>query len=73
MMTLDKALKGQQIQIQKISDSKLRDQIIRFGIYEGAKVLCAQRLGAGPVVIRNRMQEIAIGRGLAEKIFIEIV
>jgi Fe2+ transport system protein FeoA len=72
-MTLDKIKKGQRIQIQKVADPKLRDQIIRMGIYEGAKVICAERLGKGPIVIKNRMQEIAIGRGIAEKISIEVI
>lgn len=72
-MTLDKVKKGQKIHIQKINDSRLRDQIIRLGIYEGAKVTCAERIGRGPVVIKNRMQEIAIGQGLAEKILIELI
>lgn len=72
-MTLDKVQKGQQMQIQKITDSGLRDQIIRLGIYEGAKVICAEKIGGGPVVIKNRMQEIAIGDGLAKKINIEII
>ncbi len=72
-MTLDKAQKGQKIHIQKIADQKLRDQIIRLGIYEGAKVTCAGKIGGGPIVIKNRLQEIAIGQGLAEKIFIELI
>jgi len=72
-MTLDKVQKGQRMHIQRITDSKLRDQIIRLGIYEGARVTCAEKIGGGPVVIKNRMQEIAIGHGLAEKIFIELI
>lgn len=72
-MTLDQVKKGQSLQIQKIADVNLRDQIIRLGIYEGAKVLCAERIGHGPVILKNRMQQIAIGDKLAQKISIQII
>ncbi|MBB6214044.1 ferrous iron transport protein A [Anaerosolibacter carboniphilus] len=70
-MTLDLATKGQQIEVVTIPDATIRAQAIRLGIYEGAKLICSEKLPAGPVILQNRMQEIAIGRNLAKKIAIK--
>lgn len=72
-MTLDLANKGQKIEIINIPDSNIRVQAIRLGIAEGSKLLCFEKLPAGPVILQNRMQEIAIGRNLAKKITIKLV
>jgi ferrous iron transport protein A len=72
-MTLDKINRGQKIEIVSIPDKNIRDQAIRFGIYEGARVSCFEKLPAGPIVILNRKQEIAVGRKLAEKIQVKLV
>ena len=72
-MTLDKALRGQKMEIVSIPDKKIKDQAIRLGIYEGARVTCFEKLPAGPVVLLNRKQEIAIGRRLAQKIQVKIL
>ncbi|SKC39144.1 FeoA family protein [Maledivibacter halophilus] len=70
-MTLDLANKGEKIEIINIPDSNIRIQAIRLGIYEGSKLLCSEKLPAGPVILQNRMQEIAIGRNLAKTIEIK--
>ena len=67
-MTLDRVKKGQQIRIISIPDEIFRVQAIRFGISEGAVVVCQEKVPAGPVVVRKNNQEIAIGRNLASKI-----
>lgn len=72
-MTLDKVTRGQKMEIVSIPDKKIRDQAIRMGVYEGARVTCFEKLPAGPVVLLNRKQEIAIGRRLAQKIRIKLV
>lgn len=72
MMTLDQAEKGQRIEIVKIPDEKIRVQAIRLGIFEGSKLLCSEKLPGGPVILQNRMQEIAIGRNLAREIEIKL-
>lgn len=71
MITLDKVKKGQKVQICRIADEMVRAQAIRFGVCEGAVVICAEKLPAGPVVIRKGHQEMAIGRGLAKKIAVK--
>lgn len=72
-MTLDLAVKGQKIEVVHIPDSSIRAQAIRLGIFEGARLVCYEKLPAGPVILQNRMQEIAIGRNLAKKITIKTV
>lgn len=69
-MTLDSAMRGQKIEILQIPDSTIRAQAIRLGIYEGARLICSEKLPAGPIILQNRMQEIAIGRNLAKQITI---
>ncbi len=70
-MTLDKAKKGIKVKIVGIGSKDIRSQAIRLGIYEGAVFTCSEKLPGGPVIIQSRLQEIAIGKGLAEKIQVE--
>ncbi|MEA4849032.1 MAG: ferrous iron transport protein A [Clostridiaceae bacterium] len=70
-MTLDKVKRGNKIRIVRINNKDLKTQAIRIGIYEGADFLCSERLAGGPVILQNRMQEVAIGKRLAESIEVE--
>ncbi len=70
-MTLDKVKRGNKIRIKKIDNRDLKTQAIRIGIYEGAIFLCSEKLPGGPIILQNRMQEVAVGRGLAEDIEVE--
>ncbi len=72
-MTLDMVRRGDKIRILKIEDPQVRFQAIRFGIGEGADVRCAEKLPAGPIVLRRGRQEIAVGRGIAHSISVEAV
>jgi ferrous iron transport protein A len=70
-MTLDKVKRGNKVRIKKIDNKDMKTQAIRIGIYEGAVFLCSEKLPGGPIILQNRMQEVAIGRGLAEDIEVE--
>ncbi len=70
-MTLDKVNRGNKVRIKKIENRDLKTQAIRIGIYEGAVFLCSEKLPGGPIILQNRMQEVAIGKGLAEDIEVE--
>lgn len=70
-MTLDKAKKGSKVKIITINNKDIRSQAIRMGLYEGAVFMCSEKLSGGPVILQNKLQEIAIGRGLALDIVIE--
>lgn len=71
MNTLAQVKQGQIVEICKIPDEQIRAQAIRFGVCEGTVVRCAEKLPAGPIVICKGCQELAIGRGLAEKITVK--
>ncbi len=72
-MKLDKCKRGQTVRVRCIENTDVRAQAIRFGIGEGEVINCAQIVPAGPVVVRKNHQEIAIGRGLARQIEVELV
>lgn len=72
-MKLHEAKKGQNIRITGIADDMVRAQAIRFGISEGETLTCIEVVPSGPVVVSKNMQEIALGRGLAEAIEVDLV
>lgn len=72
-MTLDKLKAGQQCRILALPGRGIRAQAIRFGITEGQMITCTNVIPGGPVIITKNRQEIAIGRGLAQKIRVEPV
>ena len=72
-MTLDKVSRGDRVEIVHINDSAIRAQAIRLGISEGSRMICSEKLPAGPIILQNREQEVAIGRKLAQQIKIERV
>lgn len=72
-MTLDQVKCGQSLFIINIPNDDVRAQAIRFGIAEGSRVECAEKLPAGPIVIAKGKQEIAIGRRLAESIKVKLI
>lgn len=71
-MTLDQVKRGQKIIIDNIPNNAIKIQAIRLGIYEGARVNCSGKIPFGPIILSNRMQEIAIGRNLARSISIKL-
>jgi Fe2+ transport system protein FeoA len=71
-MTLDFINKGQKFHIIEIKDEDIRIQAIRLGIVEGTSLVCAEKIPGGPIIIRGRTQEIAVGRELAKEIEIKL-
>lgn len=70
-MTLDKVKRGQMCRIVSIPDANVRAQAIRFGIAEGEVIACDEIIPAGPIILRKRHQQIALGRKLACSIIVE--
>jgi len=70
-MTLFKAEKGKKIRILHIHDKNLKIQAIRLGLYEGAVFTLSEKLPGGPVILNSRLQEIAVGKKIAENIIVE--
>jgi Fe2+ transport system protein FeoA len=71
-MTLDRVRRGQTFTITNIPDALIRAQAIRFGIAEGETVFCEEVVPAGPIIISKNNQEIALGRGLASQITVDL-
>lgn len=67
-MTLDQAPRGRYVTIKAILDGRIRRWLLRFGLVPGCRLLVLENLPGGPVVIRYRRQEIALGKPLAEQI-----
>ncbi|NLP47152.1 MAG: ferrous iron transport protein A [Epulopiscium sp.] len=72
-MTLSNVQPGEMIEIISIPDEKIRVQAIRLGIYEGAHLQCADKISNGPVILRRKTQEMAIGYGLSKQIKIKVI
>lgn len=62
--------KGQTVGIVRIADEKIRTQFIRFGIGEGSRVKCLEKIPFGPMMLCHNRQEIAVGREVARSIFV---
>lgn len=71
-MTLADVKRGDEFQITAIPEENIRTQALRFGISEGAEVSCAEKVPGGPVIVARNLQEIAVGRNLAEQITVEV-
>lgn len=67
-LTLDQIQRGASVEIVALPPGQMRAQALRFGIGEGTRVECTEHIPAGPVVVRKRHQEIAIGHSLAQSI-----
>lgn len=65
--------KGARFIVKQIDDKEMRTQLLRFGLAEGSKAVCFERLPLGPIVIKHRRQEVAIGEELTRKIWVEVI
>ncbi len=71
-MNLDTAPKKQLLEVVSISQEKLSEDAMRFGIEAGECVQIVNKLPGGPIVIQKNQQQIAIGRELARVIEVKI-
>ncbi|MDI6602348.1 MAG: FeoA family protein [Thermoanaerobacteraceae bacterium] len=70
-MTLADVKAGQTLEIVDIKDTDVKIKTMRLGIGEGSSIKCIEKISNGPVVIKSRMQELAIGKKLAERIVVK--
>jgi Fe2+ transport system protein FeoA len=73
LVSLRAVKKGARFIVKKINDKEIRTQLLRFGLAEGSEAICFERLPFGPVVIKHRRQEVAIGEELTRKIWVEVI
>lgn len=71
VILLNHVKKGKRFKVVRIDDKDTRTQLLRFGLGEGSTGICFERLPFGPIVIKHQRQEVAIGRELANKIWVE--
>lgn len=64
---------GDLVEIAHIADDSARAQALRFGMGAGAAVTCTSTIAGGPIMLRSGRQEIAVGRGLANRISVRTV
>ncbi len=73
VISLRAVKKGARFIVRQIEDKEMRTQLLRFGLAEGSEAVCFERLPLGPVVIKHRRQEVAIGEELTKKIWVEVI
>ncbi len=64
---------GQWLKIHSLPRGHVYAQFIRFGIHEGERVRCIERLPGGTIVLQKNRQQIAIGHSLAKQIFVLVI
>ena len=67
-MTLDRIRRGERFRVTSMPDGVIRAQAIRLGISEGEILTCEDIIPAGPIIIRKKRQQIALGRNLCKRI-----
>lgn len=71
--TLDKVERGQKFIIDHLPDNEYKLQLIRFGIAEGEKVTCLDKILGGTIILKKNRLEIALGNELAKKIIVTMI
>jgi Fe2+ transport system protein FeoA len=67
--TLAEARSGEVIAIAGCLDTPTKCMLMRFGLAVGEVIKCIAKIG--PVIVGKDRQTIAIGKNLAEKIFVQ--
>jgi len=71
-MTLSRTDQGKEVTLKHISGGRgVRSRLYSMGLTPGVTLTVLNQGGAGPVMISLRDSRLAIGRGMAEKIFVE--
>ena len=71
-MDLLDAPKKSLLEVTSITDSKLTNDAMRFGIEVGENIQVINKLPGGPIIIQKNQQQIAIGRELAKAIEVKV-
>ncbi len=72
-ITLDKVEKGQQVLLKEMKLGSMQMQrLICLGFTPGAIIEITQNYGKGPLMLIIRSTCLALGRGVAKKIWVEI-
>ncbi len=72
-MNLEEAPNKTTLKILSISEEKLSNDALRFGIEAGECIQIINKFPGGPIVIQKNQQQIAIGRELARVIEVQTI
>ncbi|MHA1617449.1 MAG: FeoA family protein [Candidatus Njordarchaeales archaeon] len=50
-----------------------RQRLYEMGVYPGVEIVVVENRGVGPIIVESKGGKIAIGRGLARKILVEVL
>lgn len=64
---------GSRVRVRYVGDGDMRAQAIRLGLAAGAELDVWARLPGGPVLVARGAQQIAVGRALAGRIWVEVL
>lgn len=72
-MTLDKAKADRKVRILRIDGGEgVRNRLHQLGIFEGGWLFVRRRSAfGGPLIIEYDSSQVALGRGMAEKIVVQ--
>jgi ferrous iron transport protein A len=73
VVSLFTASTGQWLKIHSIPEGHFRSQFIRFGIHEGERAQCIERLPGGTIVLQKNRRQIAIGHTIAKQIMVIVL
>jgi ferrous iron transport protein A len=68
--TLSDVPSAERVTLTDVPDDEARARLLRLGFLDG-EVECRRRIRNGPVVLRRRGTEIALGRDLAREIGVD--
>lgn len=69
-MILSECKDGDSLVVTRTDGEEIFVQALRFGIGEGSRIKVQKNIPGGPVIISKNQLEIAIGRQLADCIFV---
>jgi len=71
-MPLSLCRNGDEVEVVEILGGRgIRERLFEMGIYPGVKVFIVNNSYHGPIVIALNSARVALGRGIAEKIFVK--
>ncbi|MEM1645561.1 MAG: FeoA family protein [Ignisphaera sp.] len=74
LMSLDLVKSGSRVIIKEIQQIRgIGGRLYRIGILPGTELEVIVNNGRGPIVVKVKDTEVALGRGLARKILVEVL
>lgn len=72
-VSLDQLAQGSQAVVQQLrGGNELTSRFAAMGLSEGARLVVLQNTGHGPILVNVRDTRIALGRGEAVRILVEV-